>query len=45
MVVLPEELYKRLRHESADTDLTMSEIVNEALTKHLEKKGGARDKK
>ena len=44
MVILPEELYKQLRHESADTDLTMSEIVSEALIKHLEK-GGKKDKK
>jgi len=38
-VLLPEELYRRLRHASADTDLTMSEIIAEALTKHLEKGG------
>lgn len=39
MVILPEELYKKLRHAAVETDLTMSEIVTEALTKHLEKGG------
>jgi len=43
-VLLPEELYKRLRHEAADTDFTMSEIIAEALTKHFEK-GGKKEKK
>jgi hypothetical protein len=38
-VLLPEDLYRRLRHASADTDLTMSEIIAEALTKHLERGG------
>jgi len=43
-VILPEELYKRLRHEAADTDFTMSEIIAEALTNHLVK-GGKKEKK
>lgn len=40
LITLPEDLYKQLRHWSVETDSTMSEIVVEALTKHLKEKGG-----
>jgi hypothetical protein len=44
LITLQEDLYKQLRHWSVETDCTMSEIVVEALTKHLKEKGGERKK-
>jgi hypothetical protein len=40
LVSVPEEIYKRLRHRSVETDLTMSEIVTQALKKSLGVKAG-----
>ena len=41
LVSVPEEVYKALRHQSVETEATMSEIVTQALQKHLGvKKGG-----
>ncbi len=46
LVSVPEDLYKLLRHRSVETDLTMSEIVTQALKKALGvKEGGERGKK
>ena len=46
LVSVPEEIYKLLRHRSVETDLTMSEIVTQALKKALGvKEGGESSKK
>ena len=43
---VPEEVYKALRHQSVETEATMSEIVTLALRKHLGiKEGGETGKK
>lgn len=39
LVSVPEEVYKLLRHQSVETEATMSEIVTQALRKHLGLKG------
>ena len=44
MVIVPEEVYKLLRHRSVETDATMSEIVTQALRKHLGLKEGGEKK-
>jgi hypothetical protein len=46
MISVPEEVYKALRHQSVETEATMSEIVTQALRKHLGlKEGGETSKK
>jgi hypothetical protein len=46
MISVPEEVYKALRHKSVETEATMSEIVTQALRKHLGvKEGGETTKK
>jgi post-segregation antitoxin (ccd killing protein) len=46
MVSVPEDVYKALRHKSVETEATMSEIVTQALRKHLGiKEGGDAPKK
>jgi len=46
LVSVPEDLYKLLRHRSVETDLTLSEIVTQALKKALSgKEGGESGKK
>ena len=40
MMSVPEEVYKALRHQSVETEATMSEIVTKALRKHLGVKDG-----
>jgi hypothetical protein len=40
MISVPEEVYKALRHQSVETEATMSEIVTLALRKHLGIKEG-----
>lgn len=44
LVSVPEDLYKLLRHRSVETDTTMSEIVTQALRKHLGVKKGGENK-
>jgi hypothetical protein len=46
LVIVPEAVYKALRHQSVETEATMSEIVTQALRKHLGlKEGGETSKK
>ena len=46
MIGVPEEVYKALRHQSVEVGLNMSEIVTQALRKHLGiKEGGEAPKK
>ena len=46
MISVPEEVYKALRHQSVETEATMSEIVTQTLRKHLGiKEGGEAPKK
>ena len=40
MISVPEEVYKALRHQSVEVGLNMSEIVTQALRKHLGIKEG-----
>jgi len=44
LVSVPEEVYKALRHQSVETEATMSEIVTQALKKHLGVKEGGEKK-
>jgi len=46
LVIVPEAVYKALRHQSVEAEATMSEIVTQALRKHLGiKEGGETPKK
>lgn len=46
LVIVPETVYKALRHQSVEVGLNMSEIVTQALRKHLGiKEGGDAPKK
>lgn len=44
LVVVPEDVYKALRHHSVEKDSTMSEIVTQALRKQLGLKEGGEKK-
>jgi hypothetical protein len=39
---LPEELLKRAKHAAVDEDRDLQDIVADALTAYLSKKGGSR---
>ena len=46
MISVPKDVYKALRHQSVETEANMSEIVTQALRKHLAlKEGGETSKK
>ena len=46
LIGVPEDVYKALRHQSVETEANMSEIVTQALRKHLGiKEGGESSKK
>jgi hypothetical protein len=43
--IVPEDVYKALKHHSVEHDIEMREIVAEALRRYLGMKGGEKDKK
>jgi|RhiMetdeSRZDD1v2_1073273.scaffolds.fasta_scaffold490321_3 hypothetical protein len=43
--IVPEDVYKALKHHSVEHDIEMREIVAEALRRYLGLKGGDKDKK